>query len=528
MWKMLIVLILLTGCAAVAAPIEPTAADRPAPPDRAALSNRAAPTPEERAVDRVIEIDAALNPHPISPLIYGVSGASPEILQGLRPTLNSWGGNPSTRYNWQIGNAWNSGSDWFYRNGDYGVRGNAFAQFVTDTTAISAAMRVALPTLGWVAKNNNNATCSFPLRNGDCGNANGATCEHPGDIANPLAANVSSTITSTVTWVKQMQGRVPFFAMDNEPELWGYTHYDVHPTCTTYEEILSKYLEYASAVREAAPQAQLLGPVTCCWYFYWNSAAGEGDKAAHNDMDFLPWFLQQVRQYDRRRATRTLDVVDVHFYPEGLYNDKADAETAAHRLRATRSLWDGSYTDESWISQPIALIPRLQQAIDQNYPGLKIGISEWNFGADKTMNGALTIADVLGTYGREGVYLAAYWMYPPLDSPGYFAFKLYSNYDDQGSRFGGNALSTHVKLDDAVRAYTAFDQAAQRLQVMLINTDEQHDLSARLDLKNLPTFTQAAIYRYSAAQPDRLVRQPMAWTDYIDLPASSITLLVAE
>ena len=35
--------------------------------------------------------------------------------------------------------------------------------------------------------------------------------------------------------------------MDNEPELWGYTHYDVHPECPTYEEILDKYLTYATA-----------------------------------------------------------------------------------------------------------------------------------------------------------------------------------------------------------------------------------------------------------------------------------------
>ena len=33
--------------------------------------------------------------------------------------------------------------------------------------------------------------------------------------------------------------------MDNEPELWGHTHYDVHPACPTYEEILDRYLTYA-------------------------------------------------------------------------------------------------------------------------------------------------------------------------------------------------------------------------------------------------------------------------------------------
>ena len=56
-----------------------------------------------------------------------------------------------------------------------------------------------------------------------------------------------------------------YIALDNEPELWGYTHYDVHPTCTTFQEIFDKYVAYASAVREVAPDAELAGPVMCCW-----------------------------------------------------------------------------------------------------------------------------------------------------------------------------------------------------------------------------------------------------------------------
>ena len=81
--------------------------------------------------------------------------------------------------------------------------------------------------------------------------------------------------------------------MDNEPELWGYTHYDVHPTCTTYEEILEKYLTYAAVVRQVAPDAELAGPVTCCWFSYWYTAPGpiSGDY-----QEFLPWFLDRVRE----------------------------------------------------------------------------------------------------------------------------------------------------------------------------------------------------------------------------------------
>ena len=41
-------------------------------------------------------------------------------------------------------------------------------------------------------------------------------------------------------------------------------------------------------------------------------------------------------------------------------------------------------------------VVRMNQLIEAYYPGTRLGISEWNFGADETMNGALAIADVLG------------------------------------------------------------------------------------------------------------------------------------
>jgi hypothetical protein len=104
---------------------------------------------------------------------------------------------------------------------------------------------------------------------------------------------------------------------------------------------------------------------------------------------------------------RTLDVLDIHYYPEGLYNEDAAPATAAHRLRSTRSLWDKTYVDQSWIGEPVNLISRMKELLVEHYPGTQLGISEWNWGADKTINGALAIADVLGIFGREDLYLAS-------------------------------------------------------------------------------------------------------------------------
>jgi hypothetical protein len=269
---------------------------------------------KDATADVTVTINVHLGRHPISHFIYGVNGASADILAGLRPTLNRWGGNSSTRYNWQLGNAWNSGSDWQYRNGNYGYTGrSASDDFVQESTTVGADVILTVPTLGWVAKNNDTATCSFPGQDGNCGDASGANCEHPGAIADPTIANTQSDAQSIVAWMRHIQTqRVRFIAMDNEPDLWGYTHYDVHPTCTSYDEIRDSYLTYASAIKGVLPHAELLGPVSCCWYYYWNSPSGDADRERHGGQDFLPWFLQQVRAHDEQNGGRTLDVLDIH------------------------------------------------------------------------------------------------------------------------------------------------------------------------------------------------------------------------
>ena len=114
----------------------------------------------------------------------------------------------------------------------------------------------------------------------------------PGD---PTLTSVESTPETVRAWLTDLvaAGAVPeFVAMDNEPDLWGDTHYDVHPACPTYEEILTKYLQYATVVHDVMPDAELLGPALCCWYDYWNIAPGPED--GEGEQDFVAWFLDGV------------------------------------------------------------------------------------------------------------------------------------------------------------------------------------------------------------------------------------------
>ena len=62
-----------------------------------------------------VTVDPALDRRPISDLVYGVNFATPAQLAAVGYTLNRWGGNRTTRYNWQL-DVDNSANDWYFTN----------------------------------------------------------------------------------------------------------------------------------------------------------------------------------------------------------------------------------------------------------------------------------------------------------------------------------------------------------------------------------------------------------------------------
>ncbi len=85
--------------------------------------------------------------------------------------------------------------------------------------------------------------------------------------------------------------------------------------------------------------------MSCCWWFYWNSEAGNSDKTAHASIDFLPWWFNEVAFEDKRDGVRSLDVFDFHAYP-GDPSGNTAAQNQALALRVPRDFWDPSYVSE--------------------------------------------------------------------------------------------------------------------------------------------------------------------------------------
>ena len=352
---------------------------------------------------------------------------------------------------------------------------------------------------------------------------------------------------------KASQGGVAIWALDNEPIWWDAVHRDIHPNPYTYSEVLNLDLKYAQAIKQADPTAFVAGPVADNWASLWFSKAdivagwsnngnywsNPVDRNAHGGVPFLSWYLRQFRNYEKKHGRRLLDYLDIHAYiqPAALQSTTQTAVLNALRLDSTREFWDPAYvvSNDYWIRDvnnngaPVApqLIPRLRSIVSQNYPGTKIAITEYNWTALDTLNGALAQADLLGIFGREGLDAAALWGPPKPTDPGAFAFKIYRNYDGKGGAFGQTGVQASSADQSKLSIYAAV-RSDNNLTVMVINKTGSN-LSAPLSLENFSPGPSAKVWRYSGAKLSAIAAEPdvpSGATISTVFPANSITLLL--
>jgi hypothetical protein len=510
-----------------------------------------------------VTVDCQSNRHSISPLIYGVAFASATQLADLNFTLNRSGGNAETRYNWQI-NAHNRGSDWYFET--YGDDGGATAGAVTDSfvqnTKTGGAMPlITIPMIGWSPKlgSGRSSLRSYSVAkygpqtdtdpwNSDAGNGIGTntTTQRSWLITtnDPTDANFQSDSTFQQGYVQHLvqkwgastNGGVRFYLMDNEHSIWHSTHRDVHPTGAKMEEVRDKFFDYAAKVKAADPDAMVLAPEEWGWsgYFYsgYDQQYGVGkapDRAAHGGMDYLPWLLSQFHQHATNTNQRLLDYFTVHCYPQDASGGSdASSSTQLLRNRSTRQFWDTNYVQEDWINSVVKLIPRMKDWVNQYYPGTKIGITEYNWGAEASIGGATAQADILGIFGREGLDLATRWTTPATNTPVYQAMKLYRNYDGKKSAFGDTSVTATGPNPDSVAAFAAVRSSDSALTLMVINKQLTLSASVAIHLAHFQAAGTAQVWQLTSTNAiTRLPDLSFSGSTFTNtVPAQSITLLV--
>mgnify|MGYP001470694576 CR=1 FL=1 len=518
------------------------------------------PKPQVTSVS--VAIDTEADRIAISPDIYGVNfeEIAPENVSGMTeyPVVR-WGGNSVTRYNWKL-NVQNHASDWFYMNlpkdnseGETLPDGSRSDRFIDETLGNGGKVLLQVPTIGWTPKSRE-VTTGFSVAK--YGPQQLTECSYGGWWCNPDAGNGIRPDGSLITgndprdtsvevgpefvaeWIEHIQDRVPdqvhYYALDNEPSLWPYTHRDVHPQMTTYDEIWDYSKAYGEAIKEADPKGQIFGPVSWGWCDYFYSAAdgcsAGADSAAHGGKPFLEWYLSQAEAYRNETSVRLIDYLDIHYYPteSGVAISEDESKgTAARRLKSLKALYDPTFKDaSSWIGEPVNLIPRMKDIIERNAPGTKLAITEYNFGNGRGISSGLAQAEALAIFGREGVDLATRWGQPLENTPIEDAFKLYLNYDGKGSRINGDSVRATSSNADMVGSY-AISGADGELYVLLFNKDTApKEVSVSIAGRGA---TQGEVYRFDA--DDRLKREGSVDVSdmnsfAVETPARSATLIV--
>jgi hypothetical protein len=522
-----------------------------------------------------LSVNAQANRNPISPLIYGVAFASSNQVADLNFTMNRMGGNNETRDNWQI-NAHNLDADWYfesYPDSTSTTPGATVDAFVANSKYGGAQPLITISMIGWMPKLGSGRSILYsystnkygPQTSTDpwlpaAGNGVGTnsttqtswliTTNNSNDANFPTNAVFEQSYVQHLInqWGSSTNGGVRYYIMDNEHSIWFSTHQDVHPVGPTMEEIATDMVTYASMVKSNDPNVLVCGPEEFGWSGYFFSGFDQQWAGLHNDFntadypdrkanggwDYMPWLLNQIHQHDLGTAQRLLDYFTLHCYPQGGESGN-DVSTSMQLLRneSTRQLWDTNYVDQSWIStQPtntiLMLIPRMKNWVAAEYPGTKIGITEYNWGAESYINGATAQADILGIFGREGLDLATRWTTPATNTPTYLAMKIYRNYDGNKSTFGDTSILTSVPNPDNLSAFGAVRTSDGAMTLMVINKDLNNATPITASITNFNATGTVQRWQLTSAdvinQLANITLTNKVLSDVV--PAQSVTLYV--
>ncbi len=501
-------------------------------------------------------INASQNKQAISQYIYGVNQP---IASGSNLTYERLGGDRWTAYNW-TNNYSNAGHDWKYSNDTYlgggSTPGGAMIPGINNAAANHAGLLLTVPMNGYVSA----AKSGFASPT-----ANPATSPYfvPEDASAPAGAKAMSTNpvyeSQFVNWVKTKDPQdftagssTPInFDLDNEPDLWSSTHPEVHPKPLTYSELLQKTIQYSTMIKSIVPNALVYGPVSYGWEGYLklqNATDSAADNAAIDPYtgkpygNFLSYYLAKMHQAGTRAGKRLLDVLDLHWYPEATANgtritseSSTDPAVVAARLQTPRSLWDPSYVETSWIThwslggKAIDLLPTLQGEINANYPGTKLSFSEYNYGGGSDISGAIAEADVLGIFGKYGVYSANEWRLASSEPYIQAGFAMYRNYNGHGATFGNTSIfaSTSDVADTSV--YASLDSKDPSHMVMIAINKTAHAITVTINLDHTKTFDRAQVYQLTSSSTKPVFAGNIAITNpaffTYTMPAYSVSTL---
>jgi hypothetical protein len=436
-------------------------------------------------------------------------------------TAHRLGGNRTSGYNWE-NNLSSAGEDWhnyndgylFPKDRDSSIPGITIIDFVEKAKANGAYALVTLPMAGYVANDSR----------GTVKEEDTAPSHRFAQIIDrknrplSLVPDLSDGVVYSDEMVNYLvsklgssrNGGINAYSLDNEPSIWPGTHPRIHPGKTTVAEILEKSVSLASVVKDIDPYAEVFGPALYGVGAYANfQGAPDWNQYSSNYKWFLEAYLDGMRRAGEEKGQRLLDVLDLHYYTEARssldhrvsFDQDTNEQCIYARFQSTRSLWDRTYRETSWITQALGrflpILPNVVTSIEQYYPGTKLAFSEYNFGAENSISGGIAQADALGIFATYGVYFATLW--PGADKIEYIyaGINLYTNYDSNGAAFGNMLVESKTNNVEYSSVFASIGENDE-LHIVLLNKSQKNPERFVFDIQSSTHYRTCAWYGFDA------------------------------
>jgi hypothetical protein len=367
----------------------------------------------------------------------------------------------------------------------------------------------------------------------------GTLCTCAGTGCSSCAVNTTGAVYENefVNYMKVTYGSMSapiFFMLDNEPNYWASTHPELWPHTgtpgcgtsgtVTAEQVVSYDTTFATMIKATWPDAKVFGPVVAQ-----DGTIYGGDYSDPNlepdggslQTIFTDYYLKKMAAASVTAGHALIDSYDVHYYTSGGSTSQCvqvprmfwDPNFTDFTASATDSIdygWSGqnNYFDTNWY--PRQMIPRLESHIAADYTGTGatapgLSFSEYDPGCEMAIEGGVAEADLLGVFGREGVFAATAW---PLKTVAngttlanyvVAAFDLYRNYDGHGTTVGDTTVyaQTSEVEDASVYAFTHSTDAT-KMEVVGINKTSSA-MPVTFQIGSAPSLTVAAAYQLVSA-----------------------------
>jgi hypothetical protein len=495
---------------------------------------------------------------PISPLIYGANMAglvcndAKARFSFCRHRSAAW-----SSYNWE-NNASNAGSSGCNENNaalaESTAPGAAVTSLLEQAASVDAATIVTLPMLSLVAADVA-AGSAAPDCSGDVSKSanyettrlkqnrlnKGSTLSLVPDVDDAFV-NQDEFVSFLSNYVdQQLPGSALLFGLDNQVELWHLEHPRLRATRITYDEQVQLSTDYAKMIKDIWPDAEVMG---FGGYGYLAALSQQASPDFDEKGEFWSYYLSAMKAAEEADGRRLIDYVDLHWFSE-IYADEQRVigegttfQSVLNRVQGTRSFWDPDYVEGSWITgltggEPIELLTWLRGAIDENYPGTKLALSEWAFGGGTHISGAVVAADALGLFGQRGVDLAGVVSFSPDEEPYLIgAFQAFRNYDGEGAAFGDTSVSATTSNAHHGTIYASLDEADPSRMVLVAINRRAGELTTTLTIDHDTQYTKLVPYKIYDGQPEPELGDELTTSTpnhfEFSLPGYSVWVLVPD